>query len=181
MSGSHTAAMKKPALVLALAASFATAQTSATGQTAAPAATTQYLKLAASTEKVTIVTVNGKATEKLVDAAGTTLPGDTLQLTQQVRNISQVNVRSVTLNMPVPAAATFQSARCSAEGRTLFSVDGKTFGPAPLKKTVTVTENGKSVTRQVDVKPSEYRAVRWQLPDLAAGKTNTCFIRVQVR
>lgn len=179
MSGSHTAAMKKSALILALAAaSFATAQTSTTGQTAA---TTQYLKLAASTEKVTTVTVNGKATEKLVDAAGTTLPGDTLQLTQQVRNISQVNVRSVTLNMPVPAAATFQSARCSAEGRTLFSVDGKAFGPAPLKKTVTVTENGKSVTRQVDVKPSEYRAVRWQLPDLAAGKTNTCFIRVQVR
>lgn len=173
--------MKKPALFLALAAaSFATAQTSSTGQTAAPAATS-YLKLAASTEKVTTVTVNGKATEKLVDAAGKTLPGDTLQLTQQARNVSQVNLRGVTLNMPVPAAATFQAARCSAEGRTLFSVDGKTFGPAPLKKTVTVIENGKSVTRQVEVKPSEYRAVRWQLPDLAAGKTNTCIIRVQVK
>jgi hypothetical protein len=48
-------------------------------------------------------------------------------------------------------------------------------------KTVTVTENGRQVQKQVEAKPSEYRGVRWQIPTLKAGETGRCAVRATVR
>ncbi|KQR40927.1 hypothetical protein [Deinococcus sp. Leaf326] len=155
------------------AAQFAAAQT--------PAAQTSPVRVTASNQLVTQVTVDGKVTERLTEA-GSARPGNVLQLNQKVDNVSTGLIRGLALNMNVDPATTFQTAQCNVTGvTTLFSADGKTFAQAPLKKTVTVTENGQSVKKEVVVPPSEYKALRWQLPDLAGGKSANCFIRVSVR
>lgn len=155
------------------AAQFASAQT--------PAAQNSPVRLTASNQLVTQVTVDGKATERLTEATNAR-PGNLLQLNQKVENVSTSLVRGLALNMNVDPATVFQSSQCNVTGvTTLFSADGKSFAQAPLKKTVTVTENGQSVKKEVVVPPSEYKAVRWQLPDLAAGKSAGCFMRVNVR
>ena len=64
----------------------------------------------------------------------------------------------------------------------LFSRDGgKTFGQAPLKKLVTVTEDGKTVQREVVVPPAEYTAVRWVVSALKPDTTLKLGFRVKVK
>lgn len=153
------------------------------GAALAAATTPSPLKLTASTSVVTKTTKDGKTTEALTDASKVgVLPGMTLELAQTFENVSTRDLNGLKLNMPVDKAVAFQTATCTVAGvTTLYSADGKTFGPAPLMKTVTVTENGKQVQKQVEVKPSEYRAVRWEIPTLKAGVTGRCAIRATVR
>ena len=141
------------------------------------------LKLTASTSVVTKTTKDGKTTETLTDASRVgVVPGTILDLAQTFQNVSARDLGGLKLSMPVDKAVIFQSAGCTVAGvTTLYSVDGKTFGPAPLKKTVTVTENGRQVQKQVEVKPSEYRAVRWEIPTLKAGASGRCAVRATVR
>lgn len=142
----------------------------------------QYIKLTASTSLVTTTTEGGKSVEKLSNAEGKgVLPGNVLELGQKAANVSKYNVNKIQLNMTIPAAVAYQSQKCdSASAMTQFSVDGKTFAN-PLTKTVTVTENGKTVTKEVNVEPSEYKFVRWTLPTIKAGETVNCAVRVKVK
>lgn len=141
------------------------------------------LKVTASTLLVAEVKEDGKTVEKLTDTANRGVaPGDLLQLQQRVENTSRVAVKQIKLNMAVPAATSFVGQQCSVDGVTaLFSIDGKSYAAAPLKKFVTVTENGQDVKKEVTVNPSEYTNVRWQLPDLRGGGSVTCFIRTKVK
>ena len=154
-------------------------------------------KVTASTLKVTQVTENGKTVEKLVDASKGVLPGDTLEMKQKLDNLSAGKLTGVRLTMPVPSAVVFLSQQCSITGvKTQYSVDAhqydpktnaiinvnaKKFGDAPLKKTVTVKENGVDVKREVNATAADYTALRWQLPDLAAKQSVECSIRVKVK
>ncbi len=144
----------------------------------APLNPANYIKLTASTSLVTVV--NG--TEKLSDAGSKgVVPGNVLELNQKAENFSKMNVNRVQLNMPVPTALAFQSQKCDLAGaEALYSLDGKTYAN-PLKKTVTVTENGKAVTKEVTVEPSEYKFVRWTLPTIKAGTTVNCAMRGKVK
>lgn len=141
------------------------------------------LKVTASTLLVTEVKEDGKTVEKLTDTANRGVsPGDLLQLQQRVDNTSRTTVKQIKLNMAVPAATSFVGQECSVDGvKVLFSADGKNYAAAPLKKFVTVTENGQDVKKEVTVNPSEYTNVRWQLPDLKGGDAVTCFIRTKVK
>ena len=146
-------------------------------------AKTSPIKLSAATYSVTQVTENGKTTERLSDAAGKgALPGSLLQMSQKVQNVSTRNVQGLRLNMRVDPATTYQTSNCdAARTNTLFSIDrGKTFAAKPTK-TVTVTENGKAVQRVVPASPSDYTNVRWELPELGAGQTVNCNLRVRVK
>jgi hypothetical protein len=141
------------------------------------------LKVTASTLLVTEVKDDSKTVEKLTDTANRGVsPGDLLQLQQRVENTSRAAVRQLKLNMAVPAATTFLGQQCDVDGVTaLFSIDGRTYAAEPLKKFVTVTENGQDVKKEVTVNPSEYTNVRWQLPELKGSGVVTCFIRVTVK
>ncbi|GHF40681.1 hypothetical protein HNQ07_001573 [Deinococcus metalli] len=129
------------------------------------------------------VTVDGKVTEQTVENPGSVFPGDVLRQVVTVRNNTGRAIQNVPVRLPVPRSTTYLAAEQGVNvARTEYSVDGgKTFAPAPLMKTVTVTENGKSVRRQVEVKPSEYTAVRWVLSALPAGHSVKLGYRVQVR
>lgn len=153
----------------------------ALAQTAA--AQNSRLNITGSTLLVTEVQENGKTVEKLTDTANRGVsPGNLLQLQQRVENVSNATVRQLKLNMAVPGATVFMGQQCDlADVKALFSIDGKSFAAAPLKKFVTVTENGQDVKKEVTVNPSEYTNVRWQMPDLKGGVKVTCSIRVQVK
>ncbi|MVN87465.1 hypothetical protein GO986_11865 [Deinococcus sp. HMF7620] len=149
----------------------------------AAAQTPSPLKLTSGTSVVTQTTQNGKTTEVLTDASKVAVvPGVLLDMAHTMQNVSATDLRGLKLDMKVDPATTFRSAACTVAGVvTLYSIDGKTFGAAPLKKTVTVTENGQQVQRQVEVKPSEYTNVRWQVPLLKASSQGRCAIRAVVK
>lgn len=155
-------------------------------------------KVTASTFLVTQVTENGKSVEKLVDAGKGVLPNNILQMNQRLDNLSGQKLTGVRLTMPIPGAVTYLSQQCSIGGtKAQFSIDPHVYDPktksitnigtrkyadaAALVKTVTVKENGADVKKEVPATGADYTAVRWQLPDLAAGQSVDCFIRVKVK
>lgn len=130
------------------------------------------------------VQVGGKAAEKRTPGHTKVRPGELLAQTVTARNVSARPLANVAVKLPVPAGMVYVAPDGAAHAgvRTEYSIDGgKTFAPAPLKKKVTVTENGKAVTREVEVKPNEYDAVRWTLAALPAGTEKTLGFRVQVK
>lgn len=149
---------------------------SALAQTGSP------LLLSLSLNQVKTVTAGVKTTETLVPAKGN-VPGDVLSQVVTAKNTSLKALKNVRIPLNVPKATFYvASEKGTDEARTEYSIDGgKTFAPAPLKRKVTVTENGKSVIREVDVKPSEYQAVRWTVSELAPGQTLKLGYRVQVK
>ncbi|MFC3832583.1 MULTISPECIES: hypothetical protein [Deinococcus] len=146
-------------------------------QTASPIALTLTLFAVKS------VTVDGKVTERLTANPGNVLPGDLLSQVVTVRNTGNTAVKNIPVTLPVPKNTVYVAPEASmAVTRTEYSIDGgKSFAAAPMKKTVTVTENGRSVTREVEVKPNEYTAVRWFVSELGAGQTMKLGYRIQVK
>ena len=99
------------------------------------------------------------------------------------RNLSFKALKNVQIPLNVPKATFYVAPEKAVDtARTEYSIDGgKTFAPAPLKRKITLTENGKSVTREVEVRPSEYQAVRYTIPELKAGQTLKLGYRIQVK
>ncbi|MBB5235912.1 DUF11 domain-containing protein [Deinococcus budaensis] len=133
---------------------------------------------------VQTVTVDGKAAEKRTPGYTRVRPGDQLAQTVTARNVSTRTLANVAVRLPVPRGMVYVAPDGAAPAgvRTEYSIDaGKTFAPAPLKRQITVTENGKAVTREVEVNPNEYQAVRWTIGALPAGTEKTLGFRVQVK
>ena len=99
------------------------------------------------------------------------------------KNVSRSAITNVRPTLAVPAGTVFvASSGGIGNAITEYSIDGgKTFGKAPLFKTVTVQENGKSVTKRVQVDPSEYTNVRWNLSSLRPDQSHKMTLRVRVR
>lgn len=148
------------------------------------AQSTSPLALTLAQSLIQTVQEGGKATEKRTPGYNRVRPGDLLAQTVTARNVSTRALANVAVKLPVPAGHVYVAPDGSAPAgvRTEYSIDGgKTFAQAPLKKKVTVTENGQSVTREVEVKPNEYQAVRWTIASLPAGTEKTLGFRVQVK
>ncbi|GAA0513875.1 hypothetical protein [Deinococcus depolymerans] len=129
------------------------------------------------------VKVDGKVTEQFSPSPKNVLPGDLISQVVNVRNTGSRALTNVPVTLPVPKNTVYVAPEKDMNvARTEYSIDGgKTFAAAPLKKKVTVTENGKTVTREVDVKPNEYTAVRWTISEIGANQTLKLGYRVQVR
>jgi len=129
------------------------------------------------------VTANGKTTEQRTPNYTRVRLGDLLAQNLVARNVSNRTLKNLVLRLPVPNSMVYVApdGTLPAGVRAEYSVDrGKTFSTAPLK-TVTVTENGKSVTKQVEAKPNEYQAVRWVIGSLPAGTELRVGFRAQVK
>ncbi|ADY25242.1 conserved repeat domain protein [Deinococcus proteolyticus MRP] len=126
---------------------------------------------------------DGKPSERLNPDASRVRPGDMIQYDLSAKNVGRTPLNNVRPSLPVPAGTVFvASSGGTGNAVTEYSFDGgKTFGKAPLFRNVTVTENGKAVTRRVQVQPSEYTNVRWNLGALAPGQTHKMTLRVRVR
>lgn len=141
------------------------------------------LKLELSQSLVQTVKEGGKASEKLLPVPGGVRPGDLLQNDLLVTNTGKTELRDVRPQLQLDRGVLYLSQSGAPEGTLVeFSLDGgKTFGVAPLKRRVTVTENGKSVTREVEVSPSEYTTIRWTLPHLDPAQSLKLSVRLRVR
>lgn len=163
--------MKQFTTILALVVTMAAAQ-----QTAAPA-----VKVTLTQDQIKTATVDGKAVETVVASPKTVLPGDVLREEVTVVNVSGKPVKSPIISVPVPKGTVYAGSATPGNDRwnTLYSIDGKAYSATPMK-TVSVTENGKSVSKQVAASPSEYTNVRWLIGQLGADETLKLSFRVRV-
>lgn len=125
----------------------------------------------------------GKTVETIVQAPKSVLPGDVLREETTVRNVSGKAVRSLLVGVPVPRGTEYTGGATpsTARWKLLFSNDGgKTYSAAPMR-TVTVTENGKTTTKQVPAPINTYSHVRWAVTDLKPDETLKFAFRVRVK
>lgn len=145
---------------------------------AAAAATTAQQPIL-TVQQVITTTVDGKTVERLTDIK-TTVPGAVLQSSSAL-NIPETAGGNARYTLPIPMAATYieGSAKASRPGVTI-TYALKATGPfsAQPTKTVTVTENGKTITKTINAPANEYRAVRYNFGTLKGPVTVSHRIRV---
>lgn len=115
---------------------------------------------------------NGK---EQLQSAQSAKPGDVLEYRAVYANTSSEEVKNLQATLPIPAAT--QVLLSSALPKKVnASRDGRNFAPAPLMQVVTLPSGAKQ-TRPVPL--SAYRALRWPVGTLAAGKN--VVVRARVR
>ena len=176
--------MKKFMTTVALAVSVAGAQGTTTAQTTTPVkpAPPQTVKVTLTQDQIKASTVNGKTVETVVPNPKTVLPGDVLREEVTVVNVAGKIIKNPVISVPVPKGTVYAGSATPTGDRwnTVYSIDsGKTYSATPMK-TVTVTENGKSVTKQVAAAPKDYTNVRWQIGQLGPDDTLKLSFRVRV-
>jgi len=113
--------------------------------------------------------------EKL-EAAQRAFPGEIIQYDAHYLNQSEAALRRVSPTLPIPEGMVFVAASARPIPNQA-SLDGKTFQSIPLKRQIQGL-HGEMV--EVEVPPTEYRALRWSLGDMAAGASVTVTARTQV-
>jgi len=119
-----------------------------------------------------VTTANGP---KLV-ATAEALPGDTIEYQVTYRNAGTTPARDVLATLPVPKGGMAYVADTATPAKVMASLDGKQYAPVPLTRTV--VREGKQVTETVPV--AEYRFLRWQLGELAPGRSATVSSRMRL-
>ena len=117
--------------------------------------------------------VEGKAVLK---PAAEGRPGDILQYSGTYRNGGTAPVDKLQATVPVPAGTTFIAG--SAEpAQAQASTDGTRFAPMPLVRSVRQPDGSE---RKEPVPLAEYRALRWDIGTLAAGRSAVVSLRVRI-
>ena len=113
--------------------------------------------------------------EKLL-AADRAFPGEVIQYDALYRNQSAKPLSNVSPTLPIPNGMVFipdSAAPAPAEA----SLDGKIFQRIPIMRKIRMP-NGEQ--KEEEVPATEYRALRWQAGDLAAGATTTVTARTKL-
>jgi uncharacterized repeat protein (TIGR01451 family) len=109
-------------------------------------------------------TKEGKEVLQVADRA---MPGEIIQYDAVYKNQSSSSVRQLEPTLPIPAGLEYV-ADSAKPAPARASLDGKSFAPIPLMRQVTLPTGE---TKQEQIPFSEYRALRWELGNLDAGKT----------
>lgn len=102
-------------------------------------------------------------------------PGDVVEYRATYSNQGERAVRGLAATLPIPVGMVYLPT--GAPERVEASLDGVQFAPVPLTREV-VGADGRLRTETVPA--SEYRALRWQLGELAADDTRSVAARVVV-
>lgn len=103
-------------------------------------------------------------------------PGDVLEYRVSYTNHSSAAVTGLIASLPIPAGTTLLD-RSQLPPNALASTDGTQFAPLPLMRLVKQPDGSE---RREPVPLGEYRALRWSLGTLAAGKSQQVSARVRV-
>lgn len=155
-----------------LAFAFATAALAST-QAAMAADAAAPLQVNLTAGKV-VVQANG--VERLLPA-DTLRPGDIVEYQAVYQNRGSGSVRNVQAMLPIPPGGLEYLPDAKHPHAMRASLDGKRFDTIPLQRMVTLA-NGKQELRPVPV--SEYRFLRWDLGDIAAGRSATVSSRMRL-
>lgn len=140
---------------------------------ASPSVTSKSdLAIALSAQKV-IAQADGQ--EKLI-AADRAFPGEVIQYDALYQNQGERPLSNVAPTLPIPAGMIYM-ADSARPAPAEASLDGSAFAPIPLKRTVTLPTGE---TREELVPVSEYRALRWQVGQLAPGARATVAARTRI-
>src|SRR5262245_27239131 len=113
--------------------------------------------------------------EVLVPAAEAK-PGELIEYRALYRNDGAGEANGLMATLPIPRGTQYVAG--SAQPRRVeASLDGRTFAPVPLKRTVQ-TPDGRTVVQEVPV--AEYRALRWPLGALPSHEKRAVTARVRV-
>jgi uncharacterized repeat protein (TIGR01451 family) len=100
-------------------------------------------------------------------AADAVKPGDLVAYTAKYRNAGNEPARALVVTVPVPSGMEYQGRQPDEKlAPALASLDGKTYSAIPLVRKVKNAQ-GQEVAQEVPL--SEYRFLRWNVPQLAAG------------
>lgn len=138
---------------------------------AADAATLLQVKLTASK---LVLLANG-AEQRL--PADSVRPGDILEYRAVYRNRGSVSARNVQATLPIPHGGLEYLPSATHPRTVRASLDGKRFARLPLMRSVTLAHGMKEL-RPVPL--SEYRFLRWDLGDIAAGRSATVSSRMRL-
>ena len=103
-------------------------------------------------------------------------PGDVLEYRVSYTNHSNAAVNGLVANLPIPAGTTLVD-RSQLPPNALASTDGTRFAPLPLMQRVKQADGHEE---EMLVPLEAYRALRWTLGTLAAGKSEQVSARVRV-
>lgn len=108
-------------------------------------------------------------------------PGETIRYTIAYRNAGTSEAREARIVGPVPKETTYVPGSASAEGADVdFSLDGKSFQPAPQLKYKVRQPDGSSSEREAT--PDMYTHVRWMLKKpVPQGGAGSVSFKVKVR
>lgn len=103
-------------------------------------------------------------------------PGDVIEYRARYTNQGTSGVKQLVATLPIPAGVEYLAT--SARPAVVHaSLDGKSFAPIPLKRTVRLAD-GREVTREIPA--SEYRWLRWTIGSLAPRSSEIVRARVRV-
>jgi uncharacterized repeat protein (TIGR01451 family) len=119
--------------------------------------------------------VSTAAGSKLV-ATESAEPGDIIQYLVTYSNTGKTAARDVLATLPVPQGGMVYVPETATPKAVLASVDGTSYAPMPLMRTV--TRAGKQQLEAVPV--SEYRFLRWKLGEIAPGASITVSSRMRL-
>lgn len=122
------------------------------------------------------VLVTGQGKESLAPAE-TARPGEVIEYRILYRNNGKGAAGNLQGNLPIPAEMEYLPGSAVPAGVSA-SLDGRNFSRVPLKRKVRLAD-GSVAEREVPA--SEYRSLRWDLGDLAAGAAKTVKARVRIR
>ncbi len=117
--------------------------------------------------------VDGKAVLK---PATQSKPGDVIDYSSTYKNAGTAAADKLLATVPVPAGTTLV-AGSAQPAQAQASIDGAVFAPMPLMRNVRQPDGSQ---RSEAVPLAEYRALRWDLGTLAAGRTSVVSLRVRV-
>jgi uncharacterized repeat protein (TIGR01451 family) len=103
-------------------------------------------------------------------------PGDVVEYRATYTNQGEATVRGLTATLPIPVDTNYLGLTATPAG-VEASTDGVRFAPIPLMRKVT-GKDGRE--RWEPVPASEYRALRWQIAELAAKASQSIAARVVV-
>ena len=121
-----------------------------------------------------MISKEGKETLEPADKAK---PGDVIQYEAVYRNAGSAAVQGLQATVPVPEGLTFIAGSARPAGAQA-SLDGKSFEAIPLMREVKKID-GTTVKQAVPL--AEYRALRWSIDLLEAGKNVSVQLRAEVR
>ncbi|MEP6589176.1 MAG: hypothetical protein ABJA84_10525 [Polaromonas sp.] len=118
-------------------------------------------------------TVDGKA---VLTPATSGKPGDVIEYSGTYRNGGTAPVDKLLATIPVPAGTSF-IAGSAVPAQAQASIDGVRFEAVPLMRSVSQADG---TERKVAVPLAEYRALRWDIGALAAGRNAVVSLRVRI-
>ena len=103
-------------------------------------------------------------------------PGEVIQYDALYLNKSAKPLQNVSPTLPIPNGMVFVP-ESATPAPAEASLDGRTFEPIPLKRKGTLPTGEE---REQEVPPTQYRALRWHLGEMAGGGRATVTARTQL-